>query len=90
MVVGNLNQPKWGHLKQLHAALKLGEKIITNGVQTTKNLGNGVDVIKQNIAKIVNLLSNTITQCDILIVVVVIIISLLLIPTMQLERDSAT
>ncbi|KAH8505498.1 hypothetical protein H0E87_012651 [Populus deltoides] len=34
---GNLNQPKWGHLKNLHAALKLGEKILTNStVKTTK------------------------------------------------------
>ncbi|KAF9680369.1 hypothetical protein SADUNF_Sadunf06G0114000 [Salix dunnii] len=34
---GNLNQPKWGHLKKLHAALKLGEKILTNStVKATK------------------------------------------------------
>ena len=28
---GNLNQPKWGHLKQLHEAIKVGEKILTTG-----------------------------------------------------------
>ncbi|KAL2326191.1 hypothetical protein Fmac_025249 [Flemingia macrophylla] len=39
---GNLNQPKWGHLKQLHAAIKLGEKILTNGTRTDKDLGNQV------------------------------------------------
>ncbi|KAG4938605.1 hypothetical protein JHK82_044398 [Glycine max] len=39
---GNLNQPKWGHLKQLHAAIKLGEKIITNGTRTDKDFGNEV------------------------------------------------
>ncbi|XP_057443397.1 beta-galactosidase-like [Lotus japonicus] len=39
---GNLNQPKWGHLKDLHAALKLGEKILTNGTTTEKQYGNSV------------------------------------------------
>ncbi|KAK7251323.1 hypothetical protein RIF29_34404 [Crotalaria pallida] len=39
---GNLNQPKWGHLKQLHAAIKLAEKILTNGTRTQKDFGNGV------------------------------------------------
>ncbi|KAL2325710.1 hypothetical protein Fmac_024768 [Flemingia macrophylla] len=39
---GNLNQPKWGHLKQFHAAIKLGEKILTNGTRTDKDLGNQV------------------------------------------------
>ncbi|KAK7251322.1 hypothetical protein RIF29_34403 [Crotalaria pallida] len=38
---GNLNQPKWGHLKQLHAAIKLGEKILTNGTRIDKDFGNG-------------------------------------------------
>lgn len=39
---GNLNQPKWGHLKHLHAAIKLGEKILTNGTRSDKDFGNGV------------------------------------------------
>ncbi|XP_027343447.1 beta-galactosidase 7-like [Abrus precatorius] len=39
---GNLNQPKWGHLKDLHAAIKLGEKILTNGTRTDKDFGNQV------------------------------------------------
>ncbi|KAL2331072.1 hypothetical protein Fmac_018653 [Flemingia macrophylla] len=39
---GNLNQPKWGHLKQLHAVIKLGEKILTNGTRSDKDLGNAV------------------------------------------------
>ncbi|XP_057459091.1 beta-galactosidase 7-like [Lotus japonicus] len=39
---GNLNQPKWGHLKQLHAAIKLGEKILTNGTRTDTDFGNSV------------------------------------------------
>ncbi|KAB1218638.1 Beta-galactosidase 7 [Morella rubra] len=39
---GNLNQPKWGHLKQLHAAIKLGEKVLTNGTRTSKLLGTSV------------------------------------------------
>ncbi|KAJ1407400.1 Glycoside hydrolase, family 35 [Sesbania bispinosa] len=37
---GNLNQPKWGHLRELHAALKIGEKILTNGTVTGKQYGN--------------------------------------------------
>ncbi|KAK3012130.1 hypothetical protein RJ639_011754 [Escallonia herrerae] len=37
---GNLNQPKWGHLKQLHAAIKSVEKILTNSTSTTKEFGN--------------------------------------------------
>ncbi|KAJ1417931.1 Glycoside hydrolase, family 35 [Sesbania bispinosa] len=37
---GNLNQPKWGHLKDLHAALKIGEKTLTNGTVTGKQYGN--------------------------------------------------
>ncbi|KAH9752855.1 Beta-galactosidase 7 [Citrus sinensis] len=41
---GNLNQPKWGHLKQLHEAIKLGEKILTSGNVTTKQFGNGVNL----------------------------------------------
>jgi hypothetical protein len=42
---GNLNQPKWGHLKNLHAALKLGEKILTNStVKTTKYSDGWVEV----------------------------------------------
>ena len=39
---GNFNQPKWGHLKDLHAALKLGEKILTTGNRTSKQYGNNV------------------------------------------------
>uniref|UniRef100_A0A2N9ILC6 Beta-galactosidase n=1 Tax=Fagus sylvatica TaxID=28930 RepID=A0A2N9ILC6_FAGSY len=39
---GNFNQPKWGHLKDLHAAIKLGEKILTTGNRTEKQYGNNV------------------------------------------------
>ncbi|XP_050902133.1 beta-galactosidase-like [Lathyrus oleraceus] len=40
---GNLNQPKWGHLKQLHAAIKLGENVLTNYTSINdKDLGNGI------------------------------------------------
>ncbi|KAL2322547.1 hypothetical protein Fmac_026926 [Flemingia macrophylla] len=39
---GNLNQPKWGHLKQLHAAIKLGENILTKATRSDKDLGNAV------------------------------------------------
>ncbi|XP_057431346.1 beta-galactosidase 15-like [Lotus japonicus] len=39
---GNLNQPKWGHLKDLHEALKKGEKILTNGSVSEKKYGNSI------------------------------------------------
>ncbi|GAU22242.1 hypothetical protein TSUD_227780 [Trifolium subterraneum] len=39
---GNLNQPKWGHLKNLHAAIKVGEKVLTNGTITEKQYGDSV------------------------------------------------
>ncbi|XP_038697947.1 beta-galactosidase-like [Tripterygium wilfordii] len=39
---GNLNQPKWGHLEQLHAAIKIGEKLLTNSKPKTKEFGAGV------------------------------------------------
>ncbi|WCJ42833.1 Beta-galactosidase [Euphorbia peplus] len=40
---GNLNQPKWGHLKNLHSAIKSGEKILTsnNSSATTQKLNDG-------------------------------------------------
>ncbi|XP_028758971.1 beta-galactosidase 7-like [Neltuma alba] len=41
---GNLNQPKYGHLKQLHEAIKSGEKIITNATRTETNVGNSVNL----------------------------------------------
>ncbi|AES95309.1 beta-galactosidase-like protein [Medicago truncatula] len=40
---GNLNQPKWGHLKNLHAAIKLGENVLTNySARKDEDLGNGL------------------------------------------------
>ncbi|XP_059431698.1 beta-galactosidase [Corylus avellana] len=41
---GNLNQPKWGHLKQLHAAIKSGQKVLTSSSPSTTQIGNGVDL----------------------------------------------
>uniref|UniRef100_A0A0A0KPJ0 beta-galactosidase n=1 Tax=Cucumis sativus TaxID=3659 RepID=A0A0A0KPJ0_CUCSA len=43
---GNLNQPKWGHLKQLHASIKLGEKILTNSTRSDQNFGGSVTLMK--------------------------------------------
>lgn len=42
---GNLNQPKWGHLKKLHEAIKSAEKILTQR-STTENFISGVTVTK--------------------------------------------
>ncbi|XP_023516817.1 beta-galactosidase 7-like [Cucurbita pepo subsp. pepo] len=39
---GNLNQPKWGHLKQLHASIKLGEKILTSSTRSDRNISSSV------------------------------------------------
>ncbi|GMY36491.1 beta-galactosidase 15-like [Fagus crenata] len=39
---GNLNQPKWGHLKQLHAILKSMERTLTHGNISTSDFGNSV------------------------------------------------
>ncbi|VVB14860.1 unnamed protein product [Arabis nemorensis] len=36
---GLLRQPKWGHLKELHAAVKLCEKPLFSGLRTTISLG---------------------------------------------------
>ncbi|PON64509.1 Glycoside hydrolase [Parasponia andersonii] len=41
---GNLNQPKWGHLKRLHEAIKVGEKILTTGNWTGKEIFPGVNL----------------------------------------------
>ncbi|PNX89920.1 beta-galactosidase 7-like protein, partial [Trifolium pratense] len=41
---GNLNQPKWGHLKQLHAAIKSGEKFLTNASITITEKQHGDSV----------------------------------------------
>ncbi|KAJ7969973.1 Beta-galactosidase [Quillaja saponaria] len=41
---GNLSQPKWGHLKQLHQVLKSIEKTLTHGDVTTTDFGNSVTV----------------------------------------------
>ncbi|WJX56067.1 hypothetical protein P8452_41762 [Trifolium repens] len=40
---GNLNQPKWGHLKHLHASIKLGENVLANySTRNDKDLANGI------------------------------------------------
>ncbi|KAK2373550.1 beta-galactosidase [Trifolium repens] len=39
----NLNQPKWGHLKHLHASIKLGENVLANySKRNDKDLANGI------------------------------------------------
>ncbi|XP_059462503.1 beta-galactosidase 15-like [Corylus avellana] len=37
---GNLNQPKWGHLKQLHLLLRSMEKVLTHGSVRSIEYGN--------------------------------------------------
>ncbi|KAF6159859.1 hypothetical protein GIB67_032943 [Kingdonia uniflora] len=46
---GNLNQPKWGHLKQLHLHLKSMEKSLTSGDISSTDLGNSVTATKYDL-----------------------------------------
>ncbi|XP_068662887.1 beta-galactosidase 15-like [Aristolochia californica] len=39
---GHLNQPIWGHLKQLHAVIPSRERVLTHGDNVTTEMGNGV------------------------------------------------
>ncbi|BAT79934.1 hypothetical protein VIGAN_02287700 [Vigna angularis var. angularis] len=39
---GNIAQPKWGHLKELHSALKSMEETLTNGKVSEIDFGNSV------------------------------------------------
>ncbi|XP_057983261.1 beta-galactosidase 7-like [Malania oleifera] len=41
---GNLNQPKWGHLKQLHLILRSLEKVLTSGEVKNIDYGNMTSV----------------------------------------------
>ncbi|KAG4932279.1 hypothetical protein JHK87_046281 [Glycine soja] len=41
---GNIAQPKWGHLKELHSALKAMEEALTSGNVSETDLGNSVKV----------------------------------------------
>ncbi|PKA53215.1 Beta-galactosidase 7 [Apostasia shenzhenica] len=43
---GNLRQPKWGHLKDLHTAIKTMEKALTYGDRQYTGLSNGLSVTK--------------------------------------------
>lgn len=42
--VGLLRQPKWGHLKDLHRAIKLSEPALVSGDPTVTSLGNYQEV----------------------------------------------
>ncbi|KAG0486272.1 hypothetical protein HPP92_008367 [Vanilla planifolia] len=43
---GNIRQPKWGHLKELHLSIKKMEKALTYGSAKTTELGNGLSATK--------------------------------------------
>ena len=43
-MTGFLSQPKWGHLKDLHAAIKLCSHTILSGVATIAALGQQQEV----------------------------------------------
>lgn len=43
-IIGLLRQPKWGHLKDLHRAIKLCEPALVSGDPTVTPLGNYQEV----------------------------------------------
>ncbi|KAJ8506240.1 hypothetical protein OPV22_007126 [Ensete ventricosum] len=43
---GNIRQPKWGHLKELHASVKQMEEALTYGKVFEDHLGNGLTTTK--------------------------------------------
>ena len=47
-LVGNIRQPKWGHLKELHASIKMMEKAILYGDVQNTTLRPGVTVCDTN------------------------------------------
>ncbi|GMI76135.1 beta-galactosidase 15 [Hibiscus trionum] len=62
---GNLNQPKWGHLKQLHDVLHSIEYTLTHGDVETQKIDNSVTAtIYQTNDKSSCFLSNTNTTTD--------------------------
>lgn len=44
MTIGNLNQPKWGHLKELHYHIRSMEKVLTYGDVTEVEYWNSLSV----------------------------------------------
>lgn len=46
---GLLKEPKWGHLRDLHAALKLCKKALFKGNPSVETFGEGLEVSHQNI-----------------------------------------
>ncbi|KAK4481133.1 hypothetical protein RD792_012010 [Penstemon davidsonii] len=52
---GNLNQPKWGHLKNLHDVLMSVEKVIANGDVNTFDYGRMMSVSTQSTTLVKNL-----------------------------------
>ncbi|KAF6159860.1 hypothetical protein GIB67_032944 [Kingdonia uniflora] len=56
---GNLNQPKWGHLKQLYLHLKSMEKSLTSGDISSTDFGNSVTATKYDLNGIASANSST-------------------------------
>jgi len=42
--LGIVRQPKWGHLKELHKAIKLCEAALVNADLSYTSLGSGLEV----------------------------------------------
>lgn len=46
--LGLIRQPKWGHLKELHAAIKFCSATLLQGVRTNFSLGQHQEVMSQS------------------------------------------
>jgi hypothetical protein len=47
-----LRQPKWGHLKDLHAAIKQAEPALVAGDPTVQSLGNYEKVDSNSVSRL--------------------------------------
>lgn len=45
IILGLLRQPKWGHLKELHATIKLCSTTLLQGAQNNFSLGQQQEVM---------------------------------------------
>jgi hypothetical protein len=48
IILGLIRQPKWGHLKELHAAIKFCSATLLQGVRTNFSLGQHQEVMSQS------------------------------------------
>ncbi|KVH94050.1 hypothetical protein Ccrd_003907 [Cynara cardunculus var. scolymus] len=59
---GNLNQPKYGHLKELHAILHSMEKLLTHGDVSNQDLGNSISTNLITLTSLINFVGDMYMQ----------------------------